>query len=85
MRVSVCVWRSLAKDQGEVGLSLLLVSQVLQTQTLKQAHQTLVVYGELCPFGTQSTTIKPHHKTLLNSVAKHDNNEIRKELSESNH
>ena len=46
-----CIWDSglLAEDEGEIGFGLILVSQMFETQSSEQAHQTLVVDGELSP------------------------------------
>ena len=37
----------LAENKSKVVLSLLLVSQVFETQPLQEAEQTLIIYGEL--------------------------------------
>lgn len=38
----------LAQNEGKVVFSLLVVSQVFETQSLQEAQQTLIIYGELC-------------------------------------
>lgn len=40
----------LAENKGKVVFSLLLVSQVFEAQPLQEADQTLIIYGELCPW-----------------------------------
>lgn len=37
----------LAEDEGKVVLCLLIVTQVFETQSLQEAQQTLIIYGEL--------------------------------------
>lgn len=39
----------LAEHKGEVVLSLLLMAQVFETQSLQEAQQTLIIYRKLIP------------------------------------
>lgn len=50
VHMSVCIKRGLlAKDKGKVVFGLLLVPKVLETQSLQEAQQALIIYGELSP------------------------------------
>lgn len=39
----------LAEDEGKVVFGLLSMPQVFETESLQEAQQTLIIYGELSP------------------------------------
>lgn len=49
MSVHITEQGLLAEDKGKVVFSLLLMSQVFETESLQEAQQTLIIYRELSP------------------------------------
>lgn len=51
LHMSVCITKRglLAEDKSKVVFGLLLVPQVFETQSLQEAQQALIIYGELSP------------------------------------
>lgn len=49
--MSLCIRERglLAEDEGKVVFRLLSMPQVFETESLQEAQQTLIIYGELSP------------------------------------
>lgn len=58
--MSLCIRERglLAEDEGKVVFRLLSMPQVFETESLQEAQQTLIIYGELSPWQTHNRKVR---------------------------